>query len=344
MKSQRNSLFRRKATYAFISISLLSIKKYCSGPEAKKKDLSGKLVVVTGASDGIGIPTTEQLLKSGAKVILACRNEKKTQNMISRLDKTIQSNASFMKLDLSSFKSVKDFSDEFTRKHAKLDILVNNAGIFSPSYITTEDGIESTLQVNTLSPMLLTNQLLPLIEKAEGRIVNLSSLAHKDGGFTPETAKQWMKDDKIYNQQSYSSTKQYSFSKLGNVYFTQYLKEYCESKNIKVLTGSVHPGVIHTGLSRDLHVFFKVIGFVLYPLALLTFKSPYRGAQTSLHLCYLDSKDFKNGEYYSDCAVGYLYPQAQFSEKEKRYSYMEWARSTLNKHGEKHGYQYNISL
>lgn len=97
------------AVASVITIPLIAlVKRYFNGPLAKIKDLNGKVIIVTGASDGIGIHTARELLNSGATVILACRNELKTKAVIESFNKEVQGRAQFMYLDLAKFKTIKN--------------------------------------------------------------------------------------------------------------------------------------------------------------------------------------------------------------------------------------------
>ena len=108
------------------------IKKWANGPlNPIKKDLTGKLIIVTGSSDGIGLETAKDLLRSNARVIFACRNKNKTQEIINKFPENYKKNAIFIQLDLASFKSIENFVKEIKSKYPKIDILINNAGLSS---------------------------------------------------------------------------------------------------------------------------------------------------------------------------------------------------------------------
>lgn len=329
---------------SFLGLSLLAlIKRYSNGPTAKKRDLSGKVIIVTGASDGIGKITAEELLKQNATVVYACRNEEKTLKVINSLDKKYQENAIFIHLDLSSFSSIKKFVFDYKLKFNRLDILVNNAGIWSVEYQTTEDGIESTFQVNTFGPMVLTQELLGLLNKSSGKIVNVASKAHTRFAFNKEIIENtWSQESWKFYKNDYGFYRQYCFSKLGNVYFNQYLHEYITANKLNIKTVALHPGVIHTEIAKDATK-IKLIGFLLYPIFWLLTKSLYKGAQTTLHCCYEDEA-LKSGEYYRDCGEFPVHPHASWSQKENRYAYIELSRLVINNYGEKAGVKFTLSL
>lgn len=157
------------------------IKKWANGPlNPIKKDLTGKIIIITGASDGIGLETAKDLLKSNAKVIFACRNKTKTEAIINAFPENLKKNSVFMKLDLESFKSIDNFVKEINLKYPKIDILVNNAGL-SPwgNIYKTEDGYLNVYQINYLGSALLTLLLLNHFNEKESKIISVSSMAYK---------------------------------------------------------------------------------------------------------------------------------------------------------------------
>ena len=238
--------------------------------------LDGKLVVVTGANTGIGRETAKGLAARGARVVLACRNVEKGQEVVAEIEKDGGS-AEVMMLDLQSFGSVRKFAATLAAKYPKLDILVNNAGVaFQPKQMT-EDGQEQVMQVNHLSPFLLTNLLLDMLNAAgKARVINLSSLAHtwaKEGI-------QW--DDLSWQQKPFDSWKAYAQSKLANVFFTRELARRQGSKS-GVTVYAVHPGAVDSDLGRNYRD--KIPVFVrkyLTDFVKVFLKTSEHGAQTSV--------------------------------------------------------------
>ena len=122
----------------FLLILAYFIKKWANGPlNPIKKDLTNKFIIVTGSSDGIGLETAKDFLNSNAKVVFACRNKTKTENIINALPEKSKKNAIFIQLDLQSFKSIENFAKEIKSKYQKIDILINNAGISGTPIIKT---------------------------------------------------------------------------------------------------------------------------------------------------------------------------------------------------------------
>jgi retinol dehydrogenase-12 len=267
-----------------ISIIIYFIIRYIfNGPKTPyMKNMAGKTVIITGSSDGIGKETAKELLSSGATVILACRDKNKTQRL---LDTINNSKAIFMQLDLSSFKSVINFVHNYRKQFGKIDILINNAGVFPSEYILTEDGIETSFQVNHLSHTLLTFLLSDLLH--DGLVLNVSSDAHK---FVKELNENFLNE--------FSWFKSYGISKLGNIFLSRRLNKHgIESANI-------HPGGVMTDITKlgERKWYYKLIYYVfMLPLMLLFFKDENMGAQTTLHCCYVDNL-VPNG-YYADCKM-----------------------------------------
>ncbi len=136
-----------------------------------------KTILVTGATDGIGLETARMLVSLGHNVLVHGRNQAKldsVQRTLSALPDggRIESYLS----DLSCMADVETLAKAVSEKHAQLDVLINNAGVYGASELTTQDGLDVRFAVNTIAPYLLTVRLLPLLGTS-GRVINLSSAA-----------------------------------------------------------------------------------------------------------------------------------------------------------------------
>ena len=136
-----------------------------------------KRILLTGATDGIGLETAKMLAAEGHKVLLHGRNPEKLENAARVLSSLVdRANTESYLADLSRMDEVEALAKAVSEKHEKLDVLINNAGIFKTAETVTEDGLDVRFVVNTVAPYLLTIRLLPLFEQS-GRIINLSSAA-----------------------------------------------------------------------------------------------------------------------------------------------------------------------
>lgn len=207
-------------------------------------DMSGKTVVVTGSTSGIGYETAKELAKRNAYVILASRNEKKGADTIAKI-KEEYPNAlvEFIKLDTSSLESVKNFKDEICKRNILIDSLVLNAGIYKvPKRELSIDGNERQLATNYLGHFALVSHLLPYVKNEDSSsIVSVSSLSHS-------WSKLNLEDLNLTN--SYKPTKAYAQSKLALLMFSYELQRRLENKGLNIRSIAVHPGISKTGIVR----------------------------------------------------------------------------------------------
>ncbi|MBT8090768.1 MAG: SDR family NAD(P)-dependent oxidoreductase [Gammaproteobacteria bacterium] len=135
-----------------------------------------KTILLTGATDGIGLETAKMLVASGHRVLLHGRNLAKLEDVEKMLSRLPAGGVEAYVADLSRMADVDALATALTDKHDKLDVLINNAGVFKAPDTVTADGLDVRFAVNTMAPYLLTQRLLPLLD-ASGRVINLSSAA-----------------------------------------------------------------------------------------------------------------------------------------------------------------------
>ncbi|MEY3015592.1 MAG: hypothetical protein RIT45_4327, partial [Pseudomonadota bacterium] len=244
---------------------------------------SGKVAVVTGANAGIGKVTARELARAGARVILACRSEAKARSAMNEIREAVSgAQLELVRLDLSSFESVRGAAAEIAELAPKLDILVNNAGLAGQKGLTA-DGFELTFGTNHLGPYLLTRLLLPNLQAATpARIVNVASRAHYRTGPIDFT--------KVRKETATpTGFPEYCQSKLANVLFTRELARRLEGQDIDVY--AVHPGVVASDIWREVPAPARA----LMKLFMITNEE---GALTSLHCATAPSAKGKTGLYW----------------------------------------------
>ena len=238
-------------------------------------DLSGKVIIVTGANTGIGFHASWEFARKGAETILACRNEQKALKAIGLIRKEIpKASVRFMQLDLGSLRSIHQFTEAFRKEYDRLDVLLNNAGIILYPYRTTEDGFESQIGVNHLGHFALTGLLIDLISRTDGaRVVNVSSKGHRMGRMDFDN---FMFD----GGRDYSRIGAYGRSKLANLLFTYELDGRFKQKGINALSLAAHPGFSYTDLGR--RRFFRTLWYFFFPVIKLITQSASMGALPSV--------------------------------------------------------------
>ena len=162
-----------------------------------------KKILVTGATDGIGLETARMLVQEGHHVLLHGRNPDKLNNIQKELSAigTVESHIA----DLSNIQSVILLSEKIKEKHEFLDVLINNAGVFKTQNPITQDGLDVRFVVNTISPYLLTKKLLPLLGKSS-RVINLSSAAQAPVSLNAMRGDEHLSDSSAYAQSKLAIT------------------------------------------------------------------------------------------------------------------------------------------
>ncbi len=201
--------------------------------------LEGRRYIITGGNSGIGLEAAILLAKAGGAVTLACRNPDKAAVAAARVKTETGSEPGIVILDLASLASIKRAADEVRASHEKIDGLINNAGIMQTPQMKTEDGFELQLGSNHLGHFLWTGLLLDRVEAASGRVVTVSSIAHKFGEIFL---------DDLMLETGYTPTKAYGQSKLANLMFALELQRRLTAKGSPARSIACHPGYSGTAL------------------------------------------------------------------------------------------------
>ena len=221
-------------------------------------DLSGKTYLITGGNSGIGLEAAKMLGIAGGNIVIACRNPAKARDAIKQIASVSTGDVDQVTLDLSSLASVRNAADAVRQKYKSLDGLINNAGIMQTPKMKTADGFELQLGTNHLGHFLFAGLLFDLVAAAAGRVVVVSSLAHKYGRIN---------FDDLMVTKNYDPTRAYTQSKLANLMFALELDRRLKAAGSDVMCVACHPGYSNTQLqSTGPAGFFNILYKLTNPL------------------------------------------------------------------------------
>jgi NAD(P)-dependent dehydrogenase (short-subunit alcohol dehydrogenase family) len=210
-------------------------------PHQTNRLLSGKWVLITGATSGIGLATAHRFAKGNANLILFVRNEAKAKALQETLTKAYPIEVRYYVADFSDLHSVKAGLTNLLAKETKLDVLINNAGVYSTKRILTKHGVELALTVNHLASLLITETLVPLLEPLQGRVIQVNSEGHRFSGFKL--------NDPHFQKRFYTGLKSYGASKSAQLHTVWELAPILEKKNISI--NAMHPGAVQSDIGLN---------------------------------------------------------------------------------------------
>ena len=246
-----------------------------------------KNIVITGATDGIGLAAAKSIAKKDYNLILVGRNPKKGKKALQTIiSDTGNKNLDFFECDLSLVANVKDLSDKIKQKYSKIDVLLNNAGGANKTKQITTEGLEKTFATNQMNYFVLSTELLKIIsESNDGRIVNVASNAHIGAEVDYEN---------INSEKSFSAWTSYCVSKLMNIMFTYQLSSIQDKVSVNVL----HPGFVDTNIAGNEGNFIK---YIVKLGAKMFARTVDNGADSSIYLSTSDEVQNVSGKYFFKC-------------------------------------------
>lgn len=251
--------------------------------------LSGKEIVVTGGTDGIGKVAAAALAKAGASVTIVGRDAAKGETVARELKALAgHDRVAFVQGDLSAQKGVRKAATALNARLKRIDVLLNNAGAFFQRRELSEDGIERTFALNHLGYFLMTGLLTERLKaSAPARIVNVASAAHVGSTLDPSD---------LQNAKNYSGWRAYQQSKLANVYFTYELARRIDGTG--VTANCLHPGFVATRFGNNNRGLIRTVFGVAKSLLA---KTETDGAKTSIYLAGSPEVEGVSGKYFDDC-------------------------------------------
>lgn len=249
-------------------------------------DASDKVCVITGASSGIGEEAALALARSGAQVVMVCRNRRRGEATRDRITRAVADAQVDLRIaDLSSLRQVRALATDLTAAYRDIHVLVNNAGGYRTRPEISEDGLERTMAVNHLAHFLLTNLLLPALRAARARVITVSSRAHRRANIRRKPLEQIVK-----SVDGYSWVQTYGDSKLANLLFSFEL-----ARREPALTATaMHPGVLST------RIWNQNSDWLSFPLRFFKpfMDSPARGGERVVRLATAPEFAGASGKYF----------------------------------------------
>jgi NAD(P)-dependent dehydrogenase (short-subunit alcohol dehydrogenase family) len=271
-------------------------------------DLTGRRIVITGTSSGLGLETARAMASKGAAITMLARSVEKNEAAAAALrDQVAGADLETREIDLTSFESVRACAEGILEAHDRIDVLINNAGVMVCPFSTNADGFENQLVSNHLGHFLLSLLLAPaLIRAAPSRLIELSSGAHGLSGFDF--------DDPNFERREYNPWTAYGQSKTANALFALEFDRRLSGRGVSAY--SVHPGVIMTELGRHMtpetmqqmqeqvRARAEATGEPLPDAPPeMVFKSVEAGAATQCWAATAPELDGHGGKYLADCQV-----------------------------------------
>jgi len=273
-------------------------------------DLTGKRILITGASAGLGVETARALTAHGAKVVGAARDLDKARKATAHIP-----GIELVELDLASLASVRKAADALNADGRKFDVIIANAGIMACPKGTTSDGFETQFGTNHLGHFVFVNRIAGLL-KDGGRLVNLSSRGHRLSDVNL--------DDPNFETTPYTEFGAYGRSKTANVLFAVEFDRRHKTRGVRAT--ALHPGGIQTELGR--HMTPEVLKTLLDSIAAnsppgapeFRYKTIPQGAATSVWAAVVAPADAVGGHYCEDCHVAEIVENESFGDGVRAYA------------------------
>ena len=257
----------------------------------EKVDMSGKHVMITGATAGIGEAAAFALAEMGADLTIVCRSASKGEATLAEIRRRNPNvEASMLVGDLGIQADIRRIAEAFLGTQKPLHVLFNNAGVVQMGRSTTVDGLETTFAVNHIGPFLLTTLLLERLRSSgPARVVCTASDAHKFAGGGLDF-------DDLQSESGYTTFGAYGRSKLCNILFTKELGRREREAGSGVAAYCFHPGFVGSDFAKNNGVFARAVMSLISPFA----RSSAKGAETGIYLCSSPAVGDQTGGYYFD--------------------------------------------
>ncbi len=259
-------------------------------PKMTMRDMSGKVILITGATRGIGRMAAHGIAPTGATIVVVGRDQARVDTLISELQPIAGCGPLHGEVcDLTDQADVRALSDRFKTRFDRLDVLVNNAGAIFTKKVNTVDGFERTWALNHNAYFLLTTLLQDILRSTgDARVVSTASDAHRPG-------KMHWDDLQFERRGTKAGWSTYCQSKLANILFTRELSRRLDGSG--VTANCLHPGFVNTGFSRNNGSMARLLMTISRPFQ----RKDTKGAETVVWLAVSEEAEGLTGEYCHNC-------------------------------------------
>ena len=227
--------------------------KFLINPRLKQEksnvSFSGKTVVISGATSGVGKASLEEFVKHNAHVVMVARNPEKADNLIKEMKAKYKAHIDLVLCDFRDFEDIKKAAEEIKRRFAHIHVLINSVGVYQTKKEYTEDGIEVSFMVNHLGVFLFTVLLLPKLKsEQEGRIIQVNSQGHRFNGLKVK--------DVNFRKRIYTGLRGYGQSKVAQLYTVYELANRLKGSGVTI--NAMHPGAVKSNIGTTNGFLYRI--------------------------------------------------------------------------------------
>lgn len=247
--------------------------------------LKDKVVVLTGATSGIGLACAHRFASDEARLILVVRSAQKGNDLKAELIQKYNTTVDVVIADFQVFDSIRAAANTVLELTDSIDVLINNAGIHSTKLIVGPSGFDQVLTINHLSPFLLTQLLYPALVKTQGRIIYVNSEGHRFASFKM--------DDLLWKKRHYTGLRSYGASKTAQLLSVLEMAKQAKKDGVTII--AMHPGDVKSNIGKNNGWLYRTFSkFVIQP-----FLKPVEVASNALHFLSVDPSIKNNsGKFY----------------------------------------------
>jgi retinol dehydrogenase 13 len=309
---KKSKLFKYFKEYQWSNIFAM-IKNNMSDPKICSEDFDQKLVVITGATSGIGYLTARKYASHGADILCINRNQKKSETLISEIESEYGVKCTCKIADLSNLKDIHRVAVELSKLDKPIDVLIHNAGTYLTKREVTSDGLEKVFVVHYLSSFILNYILMGKLKSQEkARIIMVSSEGHRFAAWGLRL------DDLNWEKRRYAGLKSYGSAKLAQLLSMIVFDEHFHNTGVTI--NSMHPGAVKTETGQEngpVYRWFK------RNLIDKTLKSPEISAEALYYLGVSKDLEGVNGKFFNLTTMEDPAPPAL----DKEVAYELWEKS-----------------